>query len=71
MATVTKAQLLKKIAHLESMNDQLMTEITYVDRLMKMIGFSSGLAGVKASAQEILENGYLESDEEFPEEEAL
>lgn len=60
---MTKAQLLKKIAYLESLNDQLSTEVCYVDKLMRLIGFSAGLAGVKATAQEIIDKGYLEESE--------
>ena len=54
---MTKAQLLKKIAYLESLNDQLSTEVVYVDQLMRMIGFSDGLITVKATAKEILDKG--------------
>lgn len=61
---MTKTQLLKKIAVLESINDQLSAEVEYVDRLMKLLGFSEGLLTVKSTAQEILENGYLEESEE-------
>lgn len=55
---MTKAQLLKKIAYLESINDQLATEVSYVDQLMRLLGFSEGLVTVKATAHEILEKGY-------------
>jgi hypothetical protein len=55
---MTKAQLMKKIALLESINDQLSTEVTYVDHLMRMVGFAGGLEGVKATANEIIEKGY-------------
>jgi len=64
---MTKTQLLKKIAYLESVNDQLSTEVVYVDQLMRLIGFSEGLITVKATAQEILDKGMLEdyhTDEE-------
>jgi hypothetical protein len=60
---MTKAQLLKKIAYLESVNDQLSTEVSYVDQLMRLIGFSEGLRGVKATAEEVIEKGYLETNE--------
>lgn len=60
---MTKAQLMKKIAVLESINDQLTSEVEYVDRLMRMLGFSEGLLTVKSTAQEILENGYLDQEE--------
>jgi hypothetical protein len=62
---MTKAQLLKKIAYLESINDQLSTEVCYIDRLMRMVGFAAGIEGVKATAQEIVSKGYtdvLETD---------
>lgn len=50
----TKAQLLRKIAQLESINDLLTTEVSYVDKLMRSIGFSGGLMTVKQTAQELL-----------------
>lgn len=59
---MTKAQLMKKIAVLESINDQLSAEVEYVDRLMRLLGFSEGLLTVKSTAQEIIEKGYLEED---------
>lgn len=54
---MTKLQLLKKIAYLESINDQLLTEVNYLDHLMRLLGFSEGLVSVKATATEILEKG--------------
>ena len=54
---MTKAQLLKKIALLESVNDQLSAEVSYVDHLMRLLGFSQGLLTVKATAQEIIDKG--------------
>ena len=61
---MTKAQLLKKIALLESVNDQLSAEVSYVDHLMRLLGFSEGLATVKVTAQEIIEKGIdIEPDE--------
>ena len=61
---MTKTQLLKKIASLESLNDQLTTEVEYVDRLMRFIGFSEGLLTVKHTAQEIIDKGYVEEETE-------
>lgn len=55
---MTKKQLLNKIATLESINDQLITEVSYVDNLMRLVGFSEGLKGIKATAEEIIEKGY-------------
>lgn len=60
---MTKTQLLRRIAVLESLNDQLSTEVQYVDQLMRMLGFSEGLLTVKSTAQEILEQGPLEEED--------
>lgn len=50
----TKAKLLGQIARLESINDQLQTEITSVDALLRAVGFEEGLATLKAAAFECL-----------------
>ncbi|MBN9377005.1 MAG: hypothetical protein BGO14_02400 [Chlamydiales bacterium 38-26] len=55
---MNKKELEQKIAYLESINDQLSTEVTYIDQLMKMIGFAGGLDTVKATANEIIKKGY-------------
>lgn len=54
---MTKTQLERRVAYLESINDQLITEVSYCDELMRMLGFSEGLATVKATAREIIDNG--------------
>ncbi len=53
---MNKTQLAKKIAYLEFVNDQLDTEITYIDTLLKSVGFPRGLASAKEVALELLEN---------------
>lgn len=53
-----KKELEQKIAYLESINDQLSTEMSYIDRLMKIVGFSNGIDTVKATANEIINKGY-------------
>lgn len=50
--------LKQKIAHLESLNDHLDAEMCYIDKLMKMIGFSGGVDTIKATANEIIKKGY-------------
>ncbi len=45
----------KKIAYLEFVNDQLSTEITYIDQLLRLIGFPDGIATIKTAAQEVIE----------------
>lgn len=52
---MTKTDLLKKVAHLESLNDHLVTELGYVDNLMRLVGFAGGLETVKVTAQELYE----------------
>lgn len=47
--------MLKRISELETINDQLLTEINYLDQLLKQIGFEQGLATLKAAAQELIE----------------
>ena len=53
----------QKIAYLEFVNDQLVSEIHYVDRLLKIIGFPDGLETIKSAAQEVIEEeGLTESE---------
>lgn len=52
---MTKANLLKKMAQLESVNDHLITELRYVDHLMRLVGFGEGLETVKITAKELIE----------------
>jgi hypothetical protein len=53
---MTKKDLIRKVAHLESVNDHLLTELGYVDRLMRLVGFTGGLETVKVTAQELYES---------------
>ena len=48
-------KLLKRLAHLEFINDQIATELQQVDALLRSIGFSEGLKSVKGAAKEIYE----------------
>lgn len=50
---MTKQQMQKRMAYLESVNDMLQAEIFYLDTLMTKVGFSGGLSALKATAQEI------------------
>lgn len=52
---MTKKDLIKKVAQLETLNDHLLTELGYVDHLMRLVGFSGGLETVKVTAQELYE----------------
>lgn len=48
-------KLLKRVSELESLNDQLQTEIRYLDKLLRKVGFQDGLTTLKAAAQELLD----------------
>lgn len=61
---MNKAQLQQKIARLEFVHDQLETELTYVDGLLKSVGFPRGLASAKEVALELLEESGQESQAE-------
>ena len=50
-----KEPLLKKIAELETINDQLQTELRYLDQLLREAGFEHGLASLKNAAKELIE----------------
>ncbi len=50
-----KEDLIKKIAKLESINDQLAAELDYLNRLAKSLGFAEGLKTLKSAALEMLE----------------
>lgn len=52
---MTKKDLIKKVAQLESVNDHLITELSYIDHLMRSVGFSGGLETVKLTAKELFE----------------
>lgn len=53
---MNKTQLAKKIAKLETIHDQLETELLYIDGLLRSVGFPEGLASAKEVALELLEN---------------
>ena len=46
----------KKIAKLETINDQLAAEISYLDQLARALGFAEGLKTLKSAALEMLES---------------
>jgi exonuclease VII small subunit len=46
----------KKIAQLESLNDQLQAEFTNLDIILKELGFEKGILTLKEAAKEMLLN---------------
>ena len=57
-------ELVRRVAYLEFANDQLQTELDYVDQLLRTIGFPEGLETIKTAARELLnqENDETEND---------
>jgi len=53
-------QMLKRISELESINDQLLTEIRYLDQLLKQVGFEEGLKTLKTAAKELIEQDKID-----------
>lgn len=47
--------LLKKIAKLETVNDQIVAEIRYLEYLTRALGFAEGLKTLKEAALEMLD----------------
>lgn len=58
-----QSKLLKRISELESINDQLISELRFLDSLLRKIGFEEGLKTLKMAAQEILEQDTSEKEE--------
>ena len=51
-----KADLEKKLAQLESINDYLATELQYLDYVTRTIGFPQGVESLKDTARKMLDN---------------
>jgi hypothetical protein len=52
----------KKIAQLETINDQLAAEISYLDQLARSLGFAEGLKTLKSAALEMIESDSKRKD---------
>ncbi|NGX48123.1 MAG: hypothetical protein K1000chlam3_01513 [Chlamydiae bacterium] len=55
-------QLKHRISELESINDQLIAELRYLDGLLKEVGFEEGLITLKFAALELLDQDREEED---------
>jgi hypothetical protein len=55
-------KLIQRIAQLESINDQLVAELEFLDNISRKLGFQEGLKTLKSAAEELLE----EQQEEDP-----
>jgi hypothetical protein len=57
--------LMKRIAKLESANDQLAAELNYLEKLTRALGFAQGLQTLKEAAIDMLEtDGKTDQTEE-------
>lgn len=46
----------KRIAKLETINDQLQAEFNHLNLLLKKVGFEEGIKSLKDAAKELLDN---------------
>lgn len=53
--------LKKKIAKLESVCDQLQSEMDYLEKLLKKVGFEEGIKTLKEAAIELIDKKNLDS----------
>lgn len=53
---VEKEKLIKRISELESLNDQLASELRFLDDLLRKVGFDQGLTTLKSAAEELIEH---------------
>lgn len=59
---MNKKQLEQKIARLEFVHDQLETELVYLDRLLRLVGFPQGVESAKEVALELLEESNIQAE---------
>ncbi|MGD2170032.1 MAG: hypothetical protein PVI40_07325 [Chlamydiota bacterium] len=50
-----KKDLINQVARLETINDQLSSELKYLDQISRKLGFAEGLKTLKEAALELLE----------------
>jgi len=56
-------KLFKRISELESINDQLASELRFLDELLRKVGFEEGLKTLKSAAEELIQHEHPEFDE--------
>lgn len=60
---MSRVELQKKLAYLESIHDLLSTELEQINDLMKIVGFSNGIITLKMTAEDMIAKGYVEISE--------
>jgi len=58
-------QIQTEIARLESLNDHLETEISYIDDLLRMSGFTRGIDSLREVAIEMIEHPDFDEDDRY------
>ena len=59
-----KEKLLKKISELESLNDQLISELRFLNDLLRKVGFEEGLKTLKSAAEDLIEQDRTNFEEQ-------
>jgi len=62
---MNQQQIQSEIARLESINDQLETEISYIDELLRISGFTRGIESLREVAIEMIEHPDFEDDDDY------
>lgn len=60
-----KESLFKRISELESLNDQLASELRFLDDLLRKVGFDQGLVTLKSAAQELIQHDSKDFDDKL------
>ena len=58
-----KQKLLTTISELESLNDQLISELRFLDELLRKVGFIEGLKTLKSAAEDLIRQDRMDFDE--------
>ncbi len=58
-----KEKLQRQVSELESLNDQLVSELRFLDELLHKVGFEEGLKTLKTAAEELIEQDRMNFDE--------
>ena len=58
-------KLMQKIAKLETINDQLLAELQFLDNISRKLGFENGIKTLKKAAIELLQEQDKNNFDEF------
>lgn len=60
-----RKSLMQKIAYLEFAEEKMIMELTYVDNLLRIIGFQDGIETMKIAALELIDQKEDEAGDPF------